>query len=200
MKTKPAYAYDKKTNEFLGETIAYLDVEESEIQETDIFTLPANATFIAPPELNQNQAAVFNGEAWEITSDFRGKMVYKKSTGEAITYDKLGALPDDLTAKEYPDPYASWSDDFNNWWISLEDGMRKQRAEAAIEKNRLMALAEQKITDLSEATDTSIFDESEIDPEDIDLLKKWKRYRVFIKKVDTTALIIDWPELPEKEK
>ncbi len=93
-----------------------------------------------------------------------------------------------------------WSDDFNNWWISPADGMRKQRDEAEAKKNRLIALAEQRIKDLTEATDESVFEPDEIDPADIERLKQWKRYRVFIKRVDPAALIINWPELPEPEE
>ena len=77
--------------------------------------------------------------------------------------------------------------------------MRKQRDLAEIEKNRLISLAERKVTELTEATDESVFEPEEINPADIELLKQWKRYRVFIKRVDTTALIINWPELPEPE-
>ena len=79
--------------------------------------------------------------------------------------------------------------------ISLEDAIRKKRDEAETEKNRLIALAEQRVNDLTEATDESGFEPDEIDPADIELLKQWKRYRVFIKRVDITTPV--WPALPE---
>ena len=148
----------------------------------------------------KNQVIRWDGQKYYLDLDYRGQTVYKKSTGEPVKIEKIGALPDDLTEKEYPDPYATWSDDFNNWWISPENAMRKQRDEAEKEKNRLIALAERKVTELTEATDEFVFEPDEIDPADLERLKQWKRYRVFIKRVDTTALIINWPELPEPEE
>ena len=157
---------------------------------TDIVILPEKKGFVQQ----------FKNDKWSYIENHVGEVYYHKQTGEKITITEAGALPDDLTEKEYPDPYATWSDDFNNWWISPADGMRKQRDQAEVEKNRLIALAEQRVNDLTEATDESVFEPDEIDLADIELLKQWKRYRVFIKRVDTTALIINWPELPEPEK
>ena len=161
-----------------------------------------SGVYLDKPELTagKNEAIIRQNDKWVLVPDFRGQTVYKKATGESVKIEKVGALPDDLTEKEYPDPYATWSDDFNNWWISPADGMRKQRDQAEVEKNRLITLAEQRVNDLTEATDESVFEPDEIDPADIELLKQWKRYRVFIKRVDPAALIINWPELPEPEE
>ena len=198
-KSKKMYGYNPETFEYSGEVTAYIDPLESEKQGEDIFIVPANATEKEPLTAEKNQINIWNldTQEWKLFPDFRGQTVYKKATGETVKIEKVGTLPDDLTEKEYPDPYATWSDDFNNWWISPADGMRKQRDQAEVEKNRLITLAEQRVNDLSEATDESVFEPDEIDPADIELLKQWKRYRVFIKRVDTSALIISWPEVPE---
>ncbi len=154
-----------------------------------------------PPEdmePEKNQVIRWDGKQYYLDDDFRGQTVYKKSSGEPVKIETIGTLPDDLTEKERPDFYHTWSDKLKDWYISPEDAIRKRRDEAEKEKNRLVALAEQRVNDLTEATDESVFELDEIDPADVERLKQWKRYRVFIKRVDTINPV--WPELPEPAK
>ena len=192
MKTKIAYLYDEKTKEYLGEATSFLDVEESKAKEEEIFILPADATYIKPPEYSANEIPVWNGECWEVVKDFRGETFYSKKTGESIEIKELGSVSESLTDKPKPDFEAIFDEKINDWYLPIHISNEREKA-------RLLARAEQRIIDLTEATDTEVFDEDEIDPDDVALLKKWKRYRVVIKKVDTSADIINWPELPESE-
>lgn len=179
----------------------------------DIYRGKAEETFSAgtcPPTLpvielppedmkpEKNQVIRWDGKQYYLDYNFKGQTVYKKTTGEAVKIETIGALPDDLTEKERPDFYHTWSDNLKNWWISPENAIRKNQDETETEKSRLITLSEQRVNDLTEATDESIFESDEIDPADLELLKQWKRYRVFIKRVDTTNPV--WPELPEPEK
>lgn len=45
---KYVYQYDEKTKEYLGKAEALLDPLESQLQQKEIYLLPANATFSAP--------------------------------------------------------------------------------------------------------------------------------------------------------
>ena len=66
------YNYNKDTKEFLYSQEAELDTEESLIQGHNIYLLPANATFVEPPEIGEKQVAVYENGAWVVQSDFRG--------------------------------------------------------------------------------------------------------------------------------
>ena len=46
------YFYDKETFKYAGSREAVLDVLESQKEGKDIYALPANATFVEPPETN----------------------------------------------------------------------------------------------------------------------------------------------------
>lgn len=67
-----AYKYDEKTKEYLGVVECQLDPLESEQQGRTIYLLPADSTFIQPIE-KEGYVNVFNGEAWELVEDNRGK-------------------------------------------------------------------------------------------------------------------------------
>lgn len=73
-----SYNYDRTTKEFLNETDASLDPLETELAGEDVFLLPANATFVAPPSVEANEMQVWDEEveSWEIQDDFRGTVHY----------------------------------------------------------------------------------------------------------------------------
>lgn len=67
------YLYDKKTLEFVKEIEADADPEETKLQGHFVPLVPANATTINPPEVQENEVAIFSGEGWIVYPDFRGK-------------------------------------------------------------------------------------------------------------------------------
>ncbi len=89
------------TNEFIGEGDAYIPPHTG---------LPANSTYIAPPDIPAGFVAVFNSDeaSWHLVEDHRGKTVYDVASGDALFISELGSdsnllivfyvqiMPDDL--------------------------------------------------------------------------------------------------------
>ena len=182
--------YDTDSNNiYIGVNNTYVTVNAG---------LPAGSYLDMPEiEAKENEVIVRRIGGWDVVPDFRGKTFYSKKTGELIVLDSL-VVSDELTEKKRPDHYSTWSESFNDWETTPENVILKQTAEAIQKKETLIALAEKRVTDLSEATDADVFDESEIDQADVELLKLWKRYRVFIKKVNPEDLNVIWPKSPEQ--
>lgn len=74
------------TNEFIGEGDAYIPPHTG---------LPANSTYIAPPDIPAGFVAVFNSDesSWHLVEDHRGKTVYDVASGDALFISELGSLP-----------------------------------------------------------------------------------------------------------
>ena len=101
---KYVYKYDEKTKEYLGKTEALLDPLETQLQQKEIYLLPADATFSAPT-LQQGYVSVFKEGAWENIEDNRGKEYWlseDKYGAPAREMKELGPLPEGamLTAPE----------------------------------------------------------------------------------------------------
>lgn len=102
---KKVYYFDDK-NEYTEQGFAQLDPLETELAGSEIYLLPASATFDAPPS-QQGYAAVWNGIAWELVEDHRGVKYWlpeDKHGDPAREMKELGALPDgaSLTEPEKP--------------------------------------------------------------------------------------------------
>lgn len=93
------YKYNDN-GEYIGTEEALLDPLETEQQEKEVYLLPANATFIEPPEVQESFARVWNGEAWEQVEDNRGVEYWlpeDKFGAPAREMKELGALPEGAT-------------------------------------------------------------------------------------------------------
>nr|DAX10548.1 MAG TPA: protein of unknown function (DUF4376) [Bacteriophage sp.] len=94
---KYVYKYDEKTKEYLGKTEALLDPLETQLQQKEIYLLPADATFSAPT-LQEGYVSVFKEGAWENIEDNRGKEYWLQDDAygtPARKMETLGALPAD---------------------------------------------------------------------------------------------------------
>lgn len=94
---KYVYNYDEKTKEYLGKAEALLDPLETQLQQKEIYLLPADATFSAPT-LQEGYVSVFKEGAWENIEDNRGKEYWlpEDTYGTpARKMETLGALPTD---------------------------------------------------------------------------------------------------------
>lgn len=101
---KYVYKYDEKTKEYLGKAEALLDPLETQLQQKEIYLLPADATFFSP-NLQQGYVSVFKEGAWENIEDNRGKEYWlpeDKYGAPAREMKELGPLPEGamLTAPE----------------------------------------------------------------------------------------------------
>lgn len=98
---KYVYKYDEKTKEYLGKAEALLDPLETQLQQKEIYLLPADATFSAPT-LQQGYVSVFKEGAWENIEDNRGKEYWlpeDKYGAPAREMKELGPLPEGATLK-----------------------------------------------------------------------------------------------------
>lgn len=94
---KYVYKYDEKTKEYLGKAEALLDPLETQLQQKEIYLLPADATFSAPT-LQEGYVSVFKEGAWENIEDNRGKEYWLQDDAygtPAHKMETLGALPAD---------------------------------------------------------------------------------------------------------
>ena len=94
------YKYDEKTKEYIGTEEALLDPLETKQQGTNVYLLPANATFTEPPEAQGGYVNVWNGTAWEQVEDNRGVEYWlpeDKYGAPAREMKELGPLPEGAT-------------------------------------------------------------------------------------------------------
>ena len=101
---KYVYKYDEKTKEYLGKAEALLDPLETQLQQKEIYLLPADATF-SEPTLQEGYVSIFKEGAWENIEDNRGKEYWlpeDKYGAPAHEMKELGPLPEGamLTAPE----------------------------------------------------------------------------------------------------
>lgn len=94
------YKYNGDTKEYIRTEQAQLDPLESKKQSKNIYLLPANATFTAPPAEKEGFARVWNGEAWQEVEDNRGTEYWLPGEGygtPAHEMKELGPLPEGAT-------------------------------------------------------------------------------------------------------
>lgn len=89
------YTYDEKTKEYTGTQNGFIDPLETKKQGKNVYLFPRNATYIKPPKTEENQAVIFNGDEWEVVSDYRGKTYYIGTEQHEIK--ELGELPNGAT-------------------------------------------------------------------------------------------------------
>lgn len=91
------YKYDEKTKEYINTETALLDPLETKKQQKNIYLLPANATFTAPPAEKEGFARVWDGESWQEIEDHRGTEYWLPGEGYGTTaheMKELGPLPE----------------------------------------------------------------------------------------------------------
>ena len=89
------YTYDEKTKEFTGTQNGFIDPLETKKRGENVYLFPRNATYQKPPKTEENQALIFNGDAWEIIADYRAKTYYIGT--EQHEMKELGELPNGAT-------------------------------------------------------------------------------------------------------
>lgn len=81
------FHFHPTTKQFLGAGVA----DENPL-EPGAFLFPANSTLVQPPQVGQNQAAVFNGGAWSVVDDYRGLIYYLADDSKHVITD-FGVVP-----------------------------------------------------------------------------------------------------------
>lgn len=108
------YSYDKETNIFLGSRKLRKDFLNG-----GYMPKKENETEVVPPEIGENQNAVFNikNETWTIISDYRGEIFYDKSTGDKYNITRINVtINTNWTSVPPPTIFYHYFDDSTNSW------------------------------------------------------------------------------------
>lgn len=92
-----AYMYSITTHEFLESVPCFPDPVRSRMEGREVYLLPANATFTAPPAKRTGYTAIWNGSGWAENEDYRGVQYWPKGAtynSASIEMKELGPLPD----------------------------------------------------------------------------------------------------------
>ena len=95
MAIKYYYEYSSIDFIYIGQERAYLDPEETRIAGTEVYSLPAFATFTKPPKTQENEVAIFDTskQKWQKTPDYRGMyQVNEDMSPEEVI--NIGPLPE----------------------------------------------------------------------------------------------------------
>ena len=175
------YNVDAK-GEFLQATYQYLPTGVG---------LPANAYLDAPKNVKDNQAIIHNGQQWTYPKDLRGTIIYSTETGAETTMQEVGEIPEGYTTSKPTSEFDSW--DGKKWQLDVSKQHQYEVNQASAKKNQFIADATSQISYLQDAVDSQIASELEIQ-----LLAKWKKYRVLVNRIDIEqAPNIDWPSQPK---
>lgn len=121
-----AYSYDPETNEYKGETRAYISPREG------TYPLPANATLSEPPAIVERKARCWNEEvgAWEQVDDYRGATYWNKATKERVEIKELGTAPTaEMTDIEPTDMQSEWDEATSAWKVPFAVLKERKKAE-----------------------------------------------------------------------
>ena len=119
--TKPVCQLDEN-NVFIGMTEAELDVYARD----GSYLMPADCIDVAQPEQRDSFVAKWVANEWQYLPDLRGQTAYNTETGEAITIEEIGELPESLTLLPRPDDCHDW---INGAWKLNKDKATEQAAQ-----------------------------------------------------------------------
>lgn len=97
------YKYDNDTKEYIATETARLDPLETKKQGKNIYLLPANATFTAPPDGREGFSCIWDGESWQEVEDHRGEKYWLPGEGYGTPgheVTEVGPLPEGATTTE----------------------------------------------------------------------------------------------------
>lgn len=176
------YNFSVDTNEFIGDGDVFIPAYTG---------LPACCTDIVPSTAPAGSIAIFDNKVghWSIVEDHRGEVFYDIHTGKNILIEQLGVLPVDIIPIAPDGDFLKW--DGMAWVKDEEAEIVANIHEAEAKKLGLMQRANERIAPLQDAIDLGMATN-----EEEKLLGKWKKYRVQLMRVDTSAAPdIHWPDM-----
>jgi len=178
--TIKVYDFSAITGELIGQSDAMIAPNTG---------LPARCTDIKPPRSKAGCVAVFVDGAWSSVVDLRGKVFYSTDTGYPTTVTELGPLPENATSLAPATRFDRWN---GKAWVkdnAAEQVQLVQDADAL--KKELMGRAMLQIDTLQDAVNLEMASKEESDQ-----LAAWRKYRVLLNRVDTSAAPkVTWPEV-----
>lgn len=181
------YNYTYDTKEFIRQSEEYLQVGVG---------IPAQSTTVTPPTTKEGFALVFDEKTkkWTQVEDHRNEVVYDITNGSQITITQLGKIDTAKYTTIAPtSQYDEW--DGEKWVVNEEKKHEANVATAEAKRTALYTEADRNIKDLQFAVDLDIA----TDAEKAELIE-WKKYCVYLNRVDTsTAPDITWPAKPTRK-
>lgn len=181
------YNYTYETKEFIRQSEEYLQVGVG---------IPAQSTTVTPPAAKDGFALVFDEKTkkWTQVEDHRNEVVYDITTGNQVTITVLGKVDTAKYTTVAPtSQYDEW--DGSKWVVNETKKHEADVAVADATKSSLYAEADRNIKDLQFAVDLDIT----TDAEKAELIE-WKKYCVYLNRVDTSkAPDITWPAKPTRK-
>lgn len=145
------YSYDKDTFELLVDGVADPDPMQTRKDEggaliVEGWLIPAYATSIAPPAVQDHQVAVFVPSGtpapfWDVVPDWRGHALYSKADGSAFEINEIGKSPEDVGATDVAPPDAGYKWIGSGWVADATArdvvlSQRRERVYASIKAHR----------------------------------------------------------------
>ncbi|QSM00871.1 tail fiber assembly protein [Yersinia phage YerA41] len=181
------YNYTYETKEFIRQSEEYLQIGVG---------IPAQSTTITPPEAKEGFTAVFdeNAKKWTQVEDHRNEVVYDVTNGSQFNITTLGPVDTAKYTTIVPtSQYDEW--DGSKWVVNEEKKHAADVAVAESTRTTLYSEADRNIKDLQFAVDLDIA----TDAEKAELIE-WKKYCVYLNRVDTSkAPDITWPAKPTRK-
>lgn len=175
------YNVNSQTGEYQDATYQFLPIGVG---------VPAHAYLDAPNEVDDQHAIVRQGDKWTYPIDHRGKKIYSTKTGSESIVTNIADIPDGYTLLKPSSEFDSWNG--KKWVLDKEKQHQHEIAVAQSQQSQLLNEANNAISNLQDAVDAEIATEQQID-----MLKKWKKYRFELNQTDVnTAPDIEWPESP----
>lgn len=134
-----AYRFDEETNEYL-----YI-MEAQEDPVAGGYLLPANSTFIEPPEAVEGKVRIFNGRKWVQKTDHRGHYQVKLDDITFSTVDYIGNAKEgyQFISDEVYEDYLSDNDKYkvvDGEFVDISDTEEYRQKKEQEERDRILAL------------------------------------------------------------
>lgn len=180
---------DSVTGEFLG--VAEADYSPLE---PGVWLTPAHAYQCEAPEPMEGHVAVRteDGAGWRHVANHRGLTVYSTiTTGDFVVWSALGELPPEWTLEAPSSEFDEWVED--EWVLDEAAQAAVLKQNAARKKALLGQYSASLISTLQNAVDLEM-----ATPAEVEALKAWKVYGVYLNRVEPGAELTpgDWPASP----
>lgn len=175
------YNTDPLTGEFTKSTYEYV---------AEGLGIPPSVSLEAPNDVDDGYAIVRENNKWKYPRDYRGNTIYSIVTGESVLVTEIGNIPDGFTLLKPASEFDVWNGE--EWVLDEEKKRQHDLAVLQLQQSQLIKEANNEISNLQDAVDADIATDQQVET-----LKKWKKYRFELNNIDmTTFPNINWPLKP----